>query len=183
MSLDQICDISGPTFCCEIYVFFQVSFNQAIWVFSLKHKRVCRPIDIVWRVYCLSRAMEGTWSDFIRLSPPMLLLATIHDGHKTSTCFPPVCLSLSLLRQVNQLSKPVPTSKPLSWIVMQLAEKFQQNCEIRWGRLDRLRSKHLSESALAAPFQPASVSGSGDQAAGEKPTSYLITSPTNHKTK
>ena len=102
MFLDQICDISGPTFYCEIYVFFQVSKQLIIWVFSLKHKRVCRPIDIVWRVYCLSRAMEGTWSDFIRLSPPMLLLATIHDGHKTSTCFPlSVSVYLSCARSTN----------------------------------------------------------------------------------
>ena len=95
-----------------------------------------------------------------------------------------VSVYLSCARSTNFPSRSQPQPVNLDWRnVIELTEKSQQNCETKWERWDRLRSKYLAESALAAPFQPASVSGSGDQAAGEKPTSYLITSPTNHKTK
>ena len=106
--------------------------------------------------------------------------ATIHDGHQTSTCFSSFSLSVSVsfsIRQLNQLSNPVP---PPPTSRFGLCCNWLKNCEIRWGRLDRLRSKYLAESARAA-FQPASVSG--DQPAKEKPASHQITSQTNHKTK
>ena len=126
--------------CSHLVVFTRKKSTKQlkIWVF--------KNTSVFVAVLCLL-SIQSYWGHLIRFdkTPPMILLATLHDGHKTSTCFPP-CLSQSVF-----LAPGRPTfqacSNPSIQIVMQLAERLVQNCEIRWGRLDRLRSNYLRECA------------------------------------